>query len=331
MELAEVGGAAVGNDWVITLRRRPLLRRQAGHHRRRRLHLRGAARPGGRRRRRRASARSLQRGRAHQSSRSLTPTQIVAAVAPPRALHHRPRLRHPASSPPRRRRRRRTAAARRRRLRARGARTARPGTCARNPYFYGGKPPTEAAHLQDHPRRQLAPPGAGGRLRRPDPEHHLAAAPRRGGGSSPSSCVETGRSSVSSYLGFNCEDPIFKDVRVRQRDRPAPSIARRIIHTKLHDRAVAGDGDAADVPLGLRKGRRHLRLRSGARQAAPRRGGLSRSRRRRAVPRFTSSTRPRPTSSASPSRDGDRVSMLAQVGIERRAARRTSSRPSSPT
>jgi peptide/nickel transport system substrate-binding protein len=53
--------------------------------------------------------------------------------------------------------------------------------------------------------------------------------------------VQTGRSSVYTYLGVNTEDPILKDVRVRRAvayaiDRP------QLIHTKLHDRAVLATG-----------------------------------------------------------------------------------------
>jgi peptide/nickel transport system substrate-binding protein len=53
--------------------------------------------------------------------------------------------------------------------------------------------------------------------------------------------VSTGRSSVYSYLGVNCEDEILKDVRVRR--AIAHAIDRRlIIKTKLRDRAVLATG-----------------------------------------------------------------------------------------
>jgi len=49
--------------------------------------------------------------------------------------------------------------------------------------------------------------------------------------------VETGRSSVWSYLGFNCEDPLLADVRVRRAIAHAIDRAR-IVRTKLHERGV---------------------------------------------------------------------------------------------
>jgi peptide/nickel transport system substrate-binding protein len=53
--------------------------------------------------------------------------------------------------------------------------------------------------------------------------------------------VDTGRSSVYSYLLLNNEDPILQDVRVRR--AIAYAIDRKtIIHTKLHDRAIAATG-----------------------------------------------------------------------------------------
>jgi peptide/nickel transport system substrate-binding protein len=53
--------------------------------------------------------------------------------------------------------------------------------------------------------------------------------------------VQTGRSSVYTYLGVNMEDPILKDVRVRR--AIAHAIDRQLlVHSKLHDRAVLATG-----------------------------------------------------------------------------------------
>jgi peptide/nickel transport system substrate-binding protein len=53
--------------------------------------------------------------------------------------------------------------------------------------------------------------------------------------------VESDHSSVYSYIGLNNEDPILKDVRVRR--ALAYAIDRKtIIHTTLHDRAIAATG-----------------------------------------------------------------------------------------
>jgi peptide/nickel transport system substrate-binding protein len=53
--------------------------------------------------------------------------------------------------------------------------------------------------------------------------------------------VETGRSSVYTYLGLNCDDPILKDSRVRR--AIAYAIDRSlIVHTKLQDRALIATG-----------------------------------------------------------------------------------------
>jgi peptide/nickel transport system substrate-binding protein len=57
----------------------------------------------------------------------------------------------------------------------------------------------------------------------------------------PKIALETGHSSVFSYLGFNCEDPILKNANVRR--AIAHAIDReRIIHTKFRDRALLATG-----------------------------------------------------------------------------------------
>lgn len=53
--------------------------------------------------------------------------------------------------------------------------------------------------------------------------------------------VETARSSVYTYLGFNCEDPILRDLRVRR--AIAHAIDRnQLVQTKLRGRAVPATG-----------------------------------------------------------------------------------------
>jgi peptide/nickel transport system substrate-binding protein len=109
-----------------------------------------------------------------------------------------------------------------------------------NPFFYGGKARADKLTfklIRDDNSRLLALVGGSGDLTQntvpPLLVDAVAAQPRI--------ALETGASSVWSYLGFNCEDPILKDVRVRR--AIALSIDReRIVHTKLRDRAVLATG-----------------------------------------------------------------------------------------
>ncbi len=110
----------------------------------------------------------------------------------------------------------------------------------RNDYYYGGRAPSARLTVRvvaDDNARLLALVGGDGDLTQntisPLLLDAVAAEPRLS--------VKSGRSSVFSYLGLNCEDPILRDVRVRQAiayalDRPL------IIRTKLRDRAVLASG-----------------------------------------------------------------------------------------
>jgi peptide/nickel transport system substrate-binding protein len=125
----------------------------------------------------------------------------------------------------------------------------------RNPYFYGGLPPAEHLTIKsigDDNARLLALVGGSADLTQntisPLILDQVAAHPRLR--------VETARSSVYTYLGFNNEDPILKDARVRR--AIAHAIDReRIVRTKLGGRGVLATGmlptfhwayEAVDVP-----------------------------------------------------------------------------------
>ncbi len=109
-----------------------------------------------------------------------------------------------------------------------------------NQFFYGGAPRVRRLTfklIRDDNSRLLALVGGSGDLTEntipPLLVDAVAAQPRI--------ALQTGRSSVYSYLGLNCEDPILKDVRVRR--AIAYAIDReRIVHTKLRDRAVLATG-----------------------------------------------------------------------------------------
>jgi peptide/nickel transport system substrate-binding protein len=111
---------------------------------------------------------------------------------------------------------------------------------APNPYYFGGAPRVRRLTfkaMRDDNSRLLALVGGSGDLTQntvsPLLLDAVAAQPRLR--------LMLGRSSVLTYLGFNCEDPILKDPRVRRAiayaiDRP------RLIQTKLRDRAVLATG-----------------------------------------------------------------------------------------
>jgi peptide/nickel transport system substrate-binding protein len=109
-----------------------------------------------------------------------------------------------------------------------------------NPYFYGGPPPVRALTfktIRDDNSRLLALVGGSGDLTQNTISPLLLDAVI----AQPRLRVETGRSSVYTYLGLNCEDPILKDVRVRR--AIAYAIDRRlIVKTKLRDRALLATG-----------------------------------------------------------------------------------------
>ena len=158
----------------------------------------------------------------------------------------------------------------------------------------------EAADVQDHPRRQLAPARAGRRLGRSDAEHHLAAARSTRWRRSRGSRSRPRARRVYTYLRLNSDDPMLEGraraARDRLRDRsqarsstPSCTAARSLATGMLPTFHWAYDGDVADATTSIRA----------QGQAAARRGGLSRSRRRRAADRASrSSTRRRRTSCA---------------------------------
>jgi peptide/nickel transport system substrate-binding protein len=110
----------------------------------------------------------------------------------------------------------------------------------RNPYYYGGAPKLKRLvfkTIRDDNSRLLALVGGSGDLTQNTISQLLVDAVAQ----QPRLRVETAPSSVYSYLLLNNDDPILKDVRVRK--AIAYAIDRKtIIHTKLHDRAVAATG-----------------------------------------------------------------------------------------
>jgi len=108
-----------------------------------------------------------------------------------------------------------------------------------NPYYYGGPPPVKRLvfkTIRDDNSRLLALVGGSGDLTQNTVSHLLIDAVAE----QPRLRVESGRSSVYSYIGVNLEDPILKDVRVRR--AIALAIDRdTIIHTKLHDRGAVAN------------------------------------------------------------------------------------------
>ena len=110
----------------------------------------------------------------------------------------------------------------------------------RNPYYYGGAPKLKRLvfkTIRDDNSRLLALVGGSGDLTQNTISQLLVDAMAQ----QPRLRVETAPSSVYSYLLLNNDDPILKDVRVRR--AIAYAIDRKtIIHTKLHDRAIAATG-----------------------------------------------------------------------------------------
>jgi peptide/nickel transport system substrate-binding protein len=113
-------------------------------------------------------------------------------------------------------------------------------TLAANPYYFGGPPKVKRLvfkTIRDDNSRLLALVGGSGDLTQNTISQLLVDAVAE----QPRLKVESGRSSVYTYLGVNNEDPILKDVRVRQ--AIAFGIDRAtIVHTTLHDRALLATG-----------------------------------------------------------------------------------------
>ena len=110
----------------------------------------------------------------------------------------------------------------------------------RNPYYYGGAPKTRRLvfkTIRDDNSRLLALVGGSADLTQNTISQLLIDAVAQ----QPRLKVETDHSSVYSYLLVNNDDPILGDVRVRR--ALAYAIDREtLIHTKLHDRAIAATG-----------------------------------------------------------------------------------------
>jgi peptide/nickel transport system substrate-binding protein len=110
----------------------------------------------------------------------------------------------------------------------------------RNQHYFAGAPKEKklvVKTIRDDNSRLLALVGGSGDLTQntisPLLLDAVAAQPRLK--------VETGRSSVYSYLGVNCDDPILKDVRVRR--AIAYAIDREeLVHAKLRDRGLLATG-----------------------------------------------------------------------------------------
>jgi peptide/nickel transport system substrate-binding protein len=113
-------------------------------------------------------------------------------------------------------------------------------TFAANPYYFAGPPKVKKLvfkTIRDDNSRLLALVGGSGDLTQNTISQLLIDAVEQ----QPRLKVLPGRSSVYSYLGINNDDPILKDARVRR--AIALAIDRQtIIHTTLHDRAVAATG-----------------------------------------------------------------------------------------
>ena len=110
----------------------------------------------------------------------------------------------------------------------------------RNPYYYGGAPKIRRLvfkTIRDDNSRLLALVGGSGDLTQNTISQLLIDAVAE----QPRLKVQSAPSSVYSYLLVNNDDPILKDVRVRRAIAYAIDRAT-IIHTKLHDRAIAATG-----------------------------------------------------------------------------------------
>ncbi|MGZ3405242.1 MAG: ABC transporter substrate-binding protein [Polyangia bacterium] len=110
----------------------------------------------------------------------------------------------------------------------------------RNPYYFEGPPKMKRLvfkTIRDDNSRLLALVGGSGDLTQNTISQLLVDAVAE----QPRLKVESAHSSVYSYLLLNDDDPIVKDVRVRR--AIAYAIDRdTIIHTTLHDRAIAATG-----------------------------------------------------------------------------------------
>lgn len=109
-----------------------------------------------------------------------------------------------------------------------------------NPYYFRGRPKENRLvfkTIRDDNSRLLALVGGSGDLTQNTISQLLIDAVAE----QPRLRVVSAPSSVYSYLALNNDDPILKDVRVRR--AIAYAIDRKtIIHTKLHDRAIAATG-----------------------------------------------------------------------------------------
>jgi len=113
-------------------------------------------------------------------------------------------------------------------------------TFDRNPYYFAGAPHEKTLvvkTIRDDNSRLLALVGGSGDLTQNTISPLLLDAVA----AQPQLKVMTGRSSVYSYLGINCEDPLLSDVRVRRAiayaiDRP------ELVRAKLRDRGLLATG-----------------------------------------------------------------------------------------
>ena len=110
----------------------------------------------------------------------------------------------------------------------------------RNEHYFDGVPPIRALTvrtIRDDNSRLLALVGGSADLTQNTISPLLIDAVA----AQPALRVETGRSSVYTYLGFNLDDPLLKDVRVRRAIALAIDRAQ-IVRYKLHDRAALATG-----------------------------------------------------------------------------------------
>jgi peptide/nickel transport system substrate-binding protein len=109
-----------------------------------------------------------------------------------------------------------------------------------NPHFYGGKPRVARLTfklIRDDNSRLLALVGGSGDITQNNIPPLLVDAVA----AQPKIALVTGRSSVFTYIGLNCEDPILKNADVRR--AIAHAIDReRLVHAKLRDRAIVASG-----------------------------------------------------------------------------------------
>ncbi|MFI5290393.1 MAG: ABC transporter substrate-binding protein, partial [Polyangia bacterium] len=113
-------------------------------------------------------------------------------------------------------------------------------TLRANPYFFGGAPPTRTLVLKtirDDSSRLLALVGGSADLT----QNTISLLLLDAVAAQPRLKVMTAHSSVYTYLGLNCEDPILKDRRVREAIADAIDRAS-IVKDKLHGHAVLATG-----------------------------------------------------------------------------------------